>query len=76
MVTLHSLLLNNGLPDQLFLLVEPHRNFLFRPWNHAFQFTSDETWLSFSRRGWLCIGFSNPASRRARGRFNLDGCDV
>jgi hypothetical protein len=27
MVTLHSLLLNNGLPDQLFLLVEPHRNY-------------------------------------------------
>ena len=26
MVTLHALLLNNGLPNQPFLLVEPHRN--------------------------------------------------
>jgi hypothetical protein len=27
MVTLHALLLNNGLPNQPILLVEPHRNY-------------------------------------------------
>jgi hypothetical protein len=43
--------------------------FLFLPWNHAFQFTSDETWLSFSHWGWntfvlYLLDFRTP-SRRA-----------